>query len=249
MSSEQLPRVYELRDLIACLTSPAAYFQDFDNSLRDEPSKMKVWHACEREFQRLGPDAWEFLKGEAVPYLMKPDPKGRGWEQLFNILNQARAYNFLIDLGCSEVRFIPRSHKNKAKTPDLGARESDGKVLCEVKTLNISDEEVSRRLSGAVGSTVVDLNIGFFGKLMSGLHKAKEQMDLYDNSVVVRRIVYVIPHFDDFLGEYKTEYFQQIDQHLAKNRIPGLEVVIHNPRTSFHRPVVLQHAVVVNDPS
>jgi hypothetical protein len=247
MFREQLPRVYELRDLITRPTASTAYFQDFDNSLGDEPSKMKVWRAREREFQRLDPDAWEFLKGEALPYLMKKDPNGRGWEQLIAILNQTRAHNFLVDAGCSAVRFIPRSGKDGVETPDLEARENDKKVLCEVKTINVSDAEVSRRRNGAVGSTVVDLNVGFFNKLMSDLRKAKEQMDSYDNSAIARRIAYVVPNFDDFLGEYKAEYFQQIDQHLAENKIPGLEVVFHNQRTCFHRTVVLRHAVVVND--
>jgi len=46
--------------------------------------------AREREFQRLDDAAWEFLKDEALPYLSARDRKGRGWEQLISILNQAR---------------------------------------------------------------------------------------------------------------------------------------------------------------
>ena len=247
MFREQLPRVYELRDLIT-RTTASAYFQDFDNSLRDEPSMMKVWLARERELQCLDPDAWEFLKGEASPYLMKKDPHGRGWEQLIAILNQARAYNFLVDDGCSGARFIPRSDKEGVETPDLEARDSDRKVLCEVKTMNVSDAEVSQRLNCAVGSTVADLNVGFFNKLTSNMPKAKEQMDSYDNSVITRRTAFIVPKFDDFLGEYKAKYFHQIDRHLAENSIPDLEVVFYNQRTVFHCAVVLRHAVVVDDP-
>ena len=92
MFREQLPRVYELRDLITRPTAPDAYFQYFDDSLRDEPSKMKVWCARERELQRLDANAWRFLKDEALPYPTKKGPERRGWEQLIAMLNQARAY-------------------------------------------------------------------------------------------------------------------------------------------------------------
>lgn len=151
MSREELPRVHELRDLINDPTATGAYFQDFDNSIRDEPSKKQAWLTWEQEFQRLDPDSWKFLKNEALPYLTKWDANGRGWQQLIAILNQARAYNFLVGAGCSRVRFIPRASQKGRKTPDLEGEENGRKVLCEVKTVNVSDAEsvsAARRRSG-----------------------------------------------------------------------------------------------------
>ncbi len=246
MFRQEMPRVYELRDLIIDTSKPCAYFQDFDGSIRDEPSKKQVWLACEREFQRLDPESWQFLKSEALPYLMTRDA-GRGWQQLISILNQARAHNYLTDEGCLGVRFIPRSEINGKETPDLEGVLNGMKVLCEVKTVNISDAEATRRQTGGVGSITNSLDEGFFRKLRSALLKANRQMEVYGGKGDVRRIAFVVLNFDDFLCEHKADYFGQIDRHLAANPISGVDIVFYNQRTAFHCHVSVQNAVVVNE--
>lgn len=186
MSRKEMPRVYELRDLIDDPSKPSAYFQNFDSLLRDEPSKKLTWLAREREFQRLDAESWQRLKDEALPFLTAHNAKGRGWEQLISILNQARAHNYLVDHGCSQVRFIPRSQKQGQKTPDLGAELNGQKVLCEVKTINISEAEAHKRQTGVAGSTSNFLDEAFFKKLESTLHEAKCQIDAYDGRVEAR---------------------------------------------------------------
>src|SRR5580704_917248 len=109
MSRTEMPRVFELCDLIADRSSPSSYFQDFETTVASEAEKKRVWFAREREFQRLDDAAWAFLKAEARPYLTSRDRKGRGWEQLISVLNQARAYNYLVDSGCSDVCFVERA--------------------------------------------------------------------------------------------------------------------------------------------
>ena len=53
----EMPRVYELQDLIDDRLNPLAYFQAFDASIRCDPIhgllKKQFWLAREREFQRL----------------------------------------------------------------------------------------------------------------------------------------------------------------------------------------------------
>ena len=245
MFRTEMPRVYELRDLIAEPSNPSAYFQDFDDSVRDEPSKKLVWLAREREFQRLDDESWQFLKNEALPYLVARDAK-RGWQQLIAILNQARAHNYLIDRGCVGVRFIPRSKTEGEETPDIEGTIDGTKVLCEVKTVSISDVEADRRKTGGVGFILRSLDQGFFRKLTSDLCKAESQMKSYAGEDTIR-IAFVILNFDDFLGEYKTEYHEQIDQYLATRPIPSLEVVFYNQKTAFHCQVVMQNAVVINE--
>lgn len=46
MSRTELPRVYELIDLIQTPSSPNVYFQDFENSLKDPFNrvKKKIFH-------------------------------------------------------------------------------------------------------------------------------------------------------------------------------------------------------------
>ena len=248
MFRQEMPRVYELRDLIDDLSESGAYFQDFDSSISDDPSKQKTWLARERVFQRLDPESWQFLKSEAKPYLTKRSASGRGHQQLIAILNQAWAHNYLIDEGCLQVRFIPRARKGGRETPDLEGELQGRKVLCEVKTVSISDDEVARQQTGGAGSTAVSLEVGFFNKLNSDLLKAKKQIKSYDNSAGARHIVFMVVDFDDFLGEYKANYFQQIDRHLATNPIHGIDIVFYNQRTAFHFPVAMCRATVVNEP-
>ncbi len=247
MFRHEMPRVYELIGLILDPFRHEAYFQDFDKSIRDEPSKKQVWLAREREFQRLDMDSWQFLKSEALPYLTTRDAM-RGWEQLISILNQARAHNYLIDEGYVQVCFIPPSRIDGQKTPDLEGKLDGRKVLCEVKTVNISDAEATRRQTGGLVPRADSVVVGLFKKLRSDLLIAKGQMDSYDGSPQVRRIAFVVLNFDDFLAEYKENYFKQIDKYLVAEPIPDLDIVFYNQRTAIHVPVVMSHASVVNEP-
>jgi hypothetical protein len=246
----EMPRVYELKDLIDDPYARTAYFQDFDNSLRDGGgSKKKVWLAREHELQQLDADAWLLLKQESLPYLTTCDAKGRGWEQLISILNQARAYNYMVGQGWCGVRFIPPSKKKRLETPDLEGELNGRKVLCEVKTLNISDLEAAKRQTGGGGSTLDLLDDGFLKKLSSTLSKAKSQMESYDNAEIVKHVAFMIINFDDFLGEYKTEYFAQIDRYLAASCLPNIDIIFYNQWTPFHERISMVHAHVVNEPS
>lgn len=243
---QELPRVHELIDLIADRSVPSAYFRDFDDSIRNEPTKKEGWLAREKELQRLDHEAWNSLKREAYPYLTARD-QTRGWEQLISILNQARAYNYLIDEGYSSVRFIPREQEKGRKTPDLEAVKDGTRTLCEVKTIHISQAEACRRTSGAVGQTMNSLDEGFLRKLTSTLVCARDQMQTYAATANARCLAFVVPNFDDSFAEYKAEYFQQIDRCLEQQPISGIEVIIYNQRTTFHAHVVMSNARVVNE--
>jgi Holliday junction resolvase len=240
-----MPRVYELRDLIADPSNPSSYFQDFDDSVRDEPSKKLVWLAREKEFQRLDIESWQFLKNEALPYLMTRDQK-RGWQQLIAILNQARAHNYMIDKGCEAVRFIPRSKTIGEETPDIEGALDGTKVVCEVKTVSISDVEASRRKNGGVGRIAGSLDEGFFKKLMCDLRKAESQMISYAGRDA-KRISFIVLNFDDFFGEYKADYFKQIDGYLMVHAVPRTDIVFYNQKMVFHCHVTMQNAVVINE--
>ena len=241
----ELQRVYELRDLIEDSASPNAYFQDFDNSIGGDSTKKQVWLAREKELQGLDLTSWDFLKNEALPYLVKRDLSGRGWQQLITILNQARAYNYLRGIGCSSVRFIPKATQKCVETPDLEGTLCTLKVLCEVKTINVSDREALARRNGTVRKTTDRLEPGFFNKLKSDLIKASKQMEVYCRDA--KRIAYVVINFDDLLAEYKEDYYQQIDRYLAGNSFPGIEIVFYNQKTCFHKSIDMKSATVFNE--
>jgi hypothetical protein len=206
----------------------------------------EFWLAREKELRGLDVVSWEFLKKESRPYLTRRDQK-RGWHQLFTILNQARAYNYLRDIGCLSVQFIPRATLKGAETPDLQAELNGLRVLCEVKTINVSDEEAVARADFKARMTTGRLEPGFFKKLTSDLKKAKKQMDTYDPRTNVRRIVYLVVNFDDLLGDCNKQHFKQIDQYLEEIPLPGTEVVFHNQKTPLHKSIAMTAASVVNE--
>jgi len=245
MSRSELLRVYQLMDLIEDRVHPDSYFQNFEHSIENGVEKRSVWLAREKEMQRLDIEAWDFLKKEVVPYLIARNHHGRGWEQLISILNQTRAYNFLLDSGCSEIRFIPRI--NGKETPDLEAQLDGNTVICEVKTINKSAQESKARQCGEPRFTLASLESGFFNKLTSDLEKAKSQMASYNNTSGVRHIAFIVVNFDDFIGEYKTDYYKEIDRHLAGMPVAEIEVVFFNQKTCFHDDIHMKNAIVVNE--
>jgi len=233
MHRRELPRIFELHDLVMPSSSPDAYFRNFEKSLSAIRQKMKQFRDIEADLQGLDANAWVFLKSELEPLLEIKHPT-RGWQFLFDKLNQAKAFNYLKDTGYLNVRFIPTAPVPRQQTPDL---EADG-VLCEVKTINVSDVEANRRHSGGVGIVTDQLDEGFFRKLSSDLKKAKAQMVSYDRCADSKHIVYIIANFDDHLHEYADRYQRQIDHYVAGDPVPGLQVVVFDVKPPFYTAMV-----------
>jgi hypothetical protein len=221
---KELPRIYELRDLIPNPAPPGAYFRNLDRSLSENPIKLRQFRDIEAELAGLDRKAWAFLKSEVAPMLTVRDAK-RGWQPLFDRFNQAKAFNYLRRIGCVNVEFIPPSTETGQQTPDLRAELGSKKVLCEVKTINMSEIEADRRYTGGVGTITDQLGEGFFGKLGSDLRKAKAQMLACCADDTTTKIAYVIVNFDDGLHEYADRYQLQIDRYVGANPVADLKVV------------------------
>ena len=159
----QLARVYELRDMAQSPPSPEAYFSDFDNKLLENRVRLKHFRDIEAELQGLDAAAWSYIKAQLAPVLAVRIEK-RGWQALFDKLNEAKGYNHLVSIGCTNVEFIPVSFVNGQRTADLQGALAAARVLCEVKTINMSEVEATRRTSGAVGSITLQLPDGFLRK-------------------------------------------------------------------------------------
>jgi len=240
------PRLYELKDLIADPKSSDAYFQDFEEKLRDFADVRAVYLRWEHLLEELDGAAWEHLKKEAAPRLTKRGKQGRGWEQLFDILNEARAYRYLRAIGCADVRFVPRS---KTRTPDLEGVLGQDRVLCEVKTINPSDLEVETRIGPPkVRSLPLEITAEFLRKLLATVELAQRQMQAYDpGGVAAIHLVYLNVTFDDFFAERKEAYFQQIDRYLETAQVSGIRLVVCNDHTAFYKPLQMRCAHVDND--
>jgi hypothetical protein len=247
MLRAKLPRLYELKDLGDDPTSANAYFRNFEKHLQDSPHVLQIYLRWERSLQKLDFNAWDFLKDEALPYLTTKQAKKRGWEQLFNILNQARAYAYLKAAGCSSPRFIPRADAQGFETPDIEAALGSARLLCEVKSVNISEDEVRARTEFTVRSIAIRLDRGFFGKLQSDIDKAKSQMCAYDRYGTAARLVYINVRFDDFLAQCKEDYFRQIDRYLSDHPVAGARLIFNNDHTAFYKPLSMTNATVDNE--
>lgn len=241
-------RMYDLKSLLSSTAINNSIFHEFESSCEANPEKLTSFLAWENELLLLEEPCWEELKLEAK-LRVKFHPNGRGYEQFFSILNQARAYNFIKnDLGCSVVSFIKRTHQ---KSPDIQACLNQEKILCEVKTINPSDEEIDNRQTlknvGFIArSTQPYLDDGFYKRLKSALNKAVTQINTYNKEGIVRKIVFIVINFDDFFSEYKESFYSQIDEYIISNPIHDIEIVFYNQKTTFHKNIIMKSAYVIN---
>src|ERR1700730_672928 len=195
MCRREFIRVSELVDAVKNPATPEAYFKNFEKSLVDPSPADPFYDQKKQFFQDIGKDlrglspcAWSHLKGELVKTL-EIGNKYRGWQPLFDKLNQAKAYNHLSSIGCTNIEFIQETRR---KTTDLYAYIGDQVLLCEVKTINISYDEARYRTEHSVRTIKAYLENLFFGKLKSTLMAAKDQMVAYRSEKNVRRLVYVV---------------------------------------------------------
>lgn len=242
----EFPRLYELRDCIEDPESPDAYFQNFEETLRDSGNAYELYLQLEEALQALDETAWRYLKEEARPHLLKRDETRRAWEPLINILNQARAYRYLKSIGCTGLRFVPRERKRR--TPDLeGSLPSGRAVLCEVKSINPSMEEIAKRQAPP---TIRDLPFRitpeFLKKLRSTIETARDQLDSVDPSGRAVHNIYLHIAFDDFFAECKEAYFEQIDEDWTNAPPAGVELIVHNSYTAYYKPLQMSSALVDN---
>ena len=145
----------------------------------------------ERPLDVLDAEAWHDLKERAVPVLTASD-RTRGWQALFDTLNESKGYAYLGNIGCTSVAFVERRTK---KTPDLRALLNSDRVLCEVKTTNISQDEADRRERvhhGEIRAFDVPQHVTpqLRHKVSSTLEHAVEQLDHEDPQRTARRIVF-----------------------------------------------------------
>ncbi|HUZ68416.1 MAG TPA: hypothetical protein VMU65_01770 [Candidatus Saccharimonadales bacterium] len=170
---------------------PDAYFQNFEERLEQSEHVRAQYMKCERPLATLDEDAWTDVLERAAPLTMQRDAK-RGWQSLFDTLNEAKGYAYLRSLGCSEVGFI---HRDTRTTPDLRAVLDGRHVLCEVKTINVSQDEADRRERIHQGemiatSVATSLTAGMLDKVIATLTHAIEQLDHEDRQRTARRIVF-----------------------------------------------------------
>jgi hypothetical protein len=236
--AETLPRLFELKQAVSDPTHPDAYFQNFEKNLATSAHWLDQYMKVGRTLAVLDGEAWRDLRERAAGSLLLRDG-GRGWRALFDTFDEAKGYVHLQHSGCTDIAFIKRTPR---KTPDLRASENGALVLCEVKTINISQDEAERRASVAHGAIVtteasIHLPVQMLKKISATIEKGIGQLDSEDPGRAARRIVFVVLHFDDWVGDYQTQYIAQLDAHLLANPIEGADLVFCPASNLFARDV------------
>jgi hypothetical protein len=186
---------------------------------------MQAFSCLEKELQGLDSVSWDVLKEEIIR------KKKITWIQLMDKMNEVRGYNYLARMGCQNIQFISPSRTKGLKTPDIEGMLGAVTVLCEVKTIHISDEERDFR-NGGPARKMTGLKCGFFRKLRKDQMNAEKQLREYNTSISTRRIVYVIINFDDWVGNGREEYFNQIQRFLSAEPVSEIEIVCY-AKTTF----------------
>lgn len=184
------------------------------------------------------------MKVKLRPHLNGLDRDGRGWQQLIETLNEARAYRYLAeDVGARGIRFVPETAD---RTPDIEAIVTNDLILCETKTISESDAEIARRVQGVAGCSSNRLPDAFLVKLSATIVGAAEQMHAYRPGERARRIIFLVVNFDDALGEYAKDFYEQIDARLASEK-HDCELVILNRHTRFTTNIDMKNARIINE--
>ncbi len=247
---EELVRVFELKDMLSDPSHSDAYFQDFEKGLQENNQKLEAFRKMEALLSVLDAEAWSALKTAASAHLTRPSAnKGRGWQALFDALSEARGYAYLHSIGCTDLHFVARGD---GPTPDIEAAMGGRRVLCEVKTINISDDEAGRRRRVYAGTPVAsrtptELGLAYLSKLSKTLTNAVHQLDAADPARAARRIVFAVLNFDDWVGDYYPAYFREIDEYLLAHPVEGSELVFCLPNNLFGRTFEMRAATVVTE--
>ena len=181
---------------------PDNYFARMDDF--QSPLAIQGYCIWEARFARLDSQSRCNIIKRAAPLVTRRDnDKGRHWTALFETLNEIKGYNYLQDLGYITIYFIPTT--NSHRTPDLHGKASFGNALLEVKTVNISDNDILR--FGELQKGQDGLPDGLKNKLKFDYTSACKQLNSYSIPEPARRICYfdITIDFEVVLGVPKNK--------------------------------------------
>lgn len=197
------------RELVAAVRerfSDDDFFADFENKCQLEPSRLKHYRPYNDALMLLDNESWSALREKALEHF-RNERRGQRKQGFFNHLNEAFAYRYLRRRGFKNIRFIKEA---KEKRPDLGFIDRGTNCYCEVKTIGISDDEISRRETHGVqdGSVYVNLSAGFLNKMAATVETAWTQI----RSVGENGLVFILINSDDIAQDYRKRHRKQLTQ-------------------------------------
>lgn len=199
------------------------FFKNFEALIKINPGKQKAYSVYNRALMILDNESWKILKSKALNHY-KDEREGQRKNGFFNILNEAFAYEYLIDKGSENVRFL--KEKKGERRPDMTFMIMGIKKYCEVKTINISKNEMTRRErppKGYEGSIYYFLDKGFFKKFSDKYLDAREQISAVSSK---RGLIYIVTNFDDMALDHYHTYKKQILVYARKNNMYDIVIQI-----------------------
>jgi len=170
---------------------------------------------------RLDAEAWEQLVTKALPEVCKRGPL-RGWEQLWNYLNEALGYVLLADRGYTKIRFVDPEDQ---KTPDLLGESEMSRAIVEVKTINCSEEDVGKNKTGPPmwQQLGTGLSVKFKEKLEKTVDAAREQLRQFGDPNDKRIVLLVISLDSGY--KFSAQNYSELKEFVASNQAPDVELV------------------------
>lgn len=200
-----MKRLKELIQKIVNTGKEDSFLETMKTNIENQ-SWISAYAPYEQVFQCLDKNAWNLLSAKAIEHYTK---NKTSQEDFYNHLNEAFAYQYLIQQGYNNVKFLEddKSKKKKKLSPDLSYQITEIQFYCEVKSIRISDNERNRSCSGESydGSVYFLLGDKFFNKLKGHLEKAETQISMYGEGL----IFIFIKAFDDFTHMYYDRYKEE----------------------------------------
>ena len=207
--------IRELIDGIRQAHPTDTFFQNFERELESWELKRTYYSSYNNALRILDKTSWQLLKQKAIKHYFDHRP-GQLKQGMFNQLNEAFAYSFLVRRGYSDIHFVPEDSQNRR--PDLTYHKNGVQRYCEVKTICVSKDEIGRREDGKFHDRSVyqQLSKEFLRKLGDHLCEAQEQIALQGSN----GLVYVVVRFDDFNLTNYPAYRKQLVNFLYEHPVP-----------------------------
>ena len=196
------------------------FFADFEHPCRLEPTIRKHYRCYNEALMLLDDESWSTLRDKALEHF-RNERKGQRKQGFFNQLNEAFAYRYLRRRGFKNIRFIK---EGKEKRPDIGFVDRGTKCYCEVKTIGISDDEISRRESRGIhdGSVYFNLSARLQKRLEADVRRAWAQI----HSLGETGFVFIVVRFDDIAQDHYKRHRKQLAEFCRSRGFENLVIKI-----------------------
>jgi hypothetical protein len=212
-----------MRDLIKMVNEAHPndqFFATIDDTLRSSSQARAIYTAYDQALSCLDEKSWGVLSKKAIEHY--PNHRTDQTKQhFFNQLNEAFAYQFLLQQGYKSVEVLQEDGTTK---PDISYSDGVGRLYCEVKSIGVSDDELSRFNAEESFDTSIyrELSAGFLNKLDYDLKQAHRQI----SSQGGLGLVFVVARFDDFTLSHYGRYREQISEFLNSHEVQDVFVKV-----------------------